>query len=293
MGNAEEFLKRLLQCSEYERGQIHKSEQKKIDLIQDESMQKPCPAAFTSKYESLYKRNASRKLKYKMETAMLYNIFEIRPRKFCKILTKFDIDGYKKIVPMELVIYDGTDETKERCINLEILKIQNRSLTAFVSCNLQENSMFSYFYKLAIHLKKIGNLNSFTSVVNGLKSGKLKQKQLAKLRKLMKSGKIYASYNEICQSRMKEKEFLIPLIDDILRDVRVSNLNKKNFMASYNFCKTLDIFVYTQNQNFDFKIRKRDEHCILKALENLSLGSKNTIQVIEKEEKLGYFLMWL
>ncbi|KAL0265913.1 UNVERIFIED_CONTAM: hypothetical protein PYX00_011630 [Menopon gallinae] len=244
-----------------------------------------------SRYQALLARAATQKIMHKMEVSEKMDLYHIRPRKLADALTSLDLGLYRGICSMELVKYRGPKESGEECSTLLRLKSKNESLTAFVSGELNTLGNFRYFYKLAAELQNRRNYNSFDAVVSGIRASPMSGRQHSKLAGLVKTGGGDSNIYDLMQTHMRSKMFFVPPSSHVLRDIQESNLHAESELASMKFCKTVELLVYVQNLEADFKVRNKYEHFAVFCL-NQSRQRRVETYEIESKREHAHFLLW-
>eukprot|EP00866_Antonospora_locustae_P001963 jgi/Antlo1/1963/135 len=244
-----------------------------------------------SKYQKQCKRSATQKIMHKMEVSEKMNLYHMCPQKLAKALTNLDLGLYRGICSIELVTYKGPKDDGGKCRTLLRLKSKNESLTSFVCEELNTFGNFRYFYKLASKLQKLRNYNSYDAVVSGMRTFPMNRTQHQKLTDLMKRDGRGSDIYDIMRMHMMTKTFFVPPSGYMLRDIQESNLHSESELASMKFCKAVELLVYVQNLEPEFRVQSKYEHFVIHRLNQCRKQRIETYE-IESTKEYAYFLLW-
>lgn len=244
-----------------------------------------------SKYQAACDKESTRRIRYRMEKAEKMDMYRIKPSKIAKTLTYIDMNLYRDVSSMELVMYNGVDNAYKKCETLSRFRFKNEALTSFVHGELADKRRFKYLYRVAAELLRLQNYDSFKSVTSGILTLALTEKQLLKVTALMKGcGKEHEARG-IFQEKLLLKEFFVPSFDTILKDIQESNCNSENEMASMRFCKAIELLVYVQNLEKSIKVKSKYEHFIIYKM-NKSKKKKIESYITDSTKRYAHFLLW-
>lgn len=245
-----------------------------------------------SEYQRLYRTNKHKtRTKIKMLLAESFTFKNVKPNKLAKELTLLDIYYLKVIHPSEFIFYDGSETTANKCANLMLFKRKNTILTNVVGKEIEnDRSLIKYFLKVANKLDKLGNFNSLSCVLDGLRRNKLEDKDFDKIADLIDRNKNYLETRNLLDDKLERKEFYIIPVELILKDVEDSNRNKGSAIASKRFCDLIEFFVHMQTIEWDIKGKKKYEHFLFLKLYKFRNIRHIEIRKAEKKELGAIFL---
>lgn len=247
--------------------------------------------ALVSKYQKQCAESATRRIMHKMEVSEKMNLYHISPQRLANALTGLDLALYRGICSMELVTYKGPGDDSGDCKTLLRLKSKNESLISLVCEELNTTGNFRYFYKLASKLQKLRNYNSFDAVVSGIRTFSMNKRQHRRLADLMRRDGRSSNIYDLTQMHMKSRSFFVPPSAYLLRDIQESNLHAESELASMKFCKAVELLVYVQNLEADFKVQGKYEHFVIHRM-NQCRQRRVEAYEIESEREYAYFLLW-
>ncbi|KAF7684593.1 Ras guanine nucleotide exchange factor A [Astathelohania contejeani] len=231
----------------------------------------------------------SKRIKNRIEISTNINIYEVPAHKIAKAMTHLDLKMLKAIHPIEITDYDGSDE---KCPNILLFANKNTALSNYISHEVRKDSKrLRYFFRVAKHLQKLENYNSLHSVIDGIRRHQLTDKQLDVIMALINNTKEYFEMRNLLEIRIKKKEFFIPPLEIILKDVKDSNKNPESEIASLRFCELIEFFVFIQGKEFSGPLNKKYEHFLLSQF-YLHLHSNHPSVSIKKKscDIFGLFL---